>query len=102
MADAPQKQSSSCLTLVCINVAVLIVLLLAIEVGDRAFIPGVSLSGQPSVMYMQYSPYVMFTNGPNTHYERWENLFVSEPEIADVTPNNCGYPVRNDFDIPRP
>src|ERR1022692_573718 len=102
MADAPEKQSSSCLRLVCINVAVLIVLLLAIEVGYRAFIPGVSLSGQPSVMYMQYSPYVMFTNGPNTHYERWENLFGKEPIKADVTANNYGYTVRNDFDITRP
>src|SRR5256885_734811 len=90
-----------CLKTILINLAVLIVLLGALEVGFR-FAQGGNKPPPPNSINLHLVPYYMFSNPPHSSYPQWRNEFTGELIPASVKANNRGFNDRHEFDYAKP
>jgi hypothetical protein len=90
-----------------INIVVLLVVLIAVEVGFRVYAnvserAGASAMAGPDNVTFQFYPYVMTGQVRNAHYHEWYDSLRRKSVPADVTTNNVGFPDRQNFSISKP
>ena len=84
--------------LLAINALIFLILVIGIEVYFRAKSPPASANEPANALHLDFLPYVVFGNLPDTDYPEWTSIFTGQTQKSSIRSNNQGYNDPHNFD----